>query len=465
MDAVVYCRISHDATGEAAGVQRQETECRALAQRLALRVDAVLVDNDVSAFSGVARPAYQELLERIRDGSAGAVLAWHPDRLHRSLRELEEFIATVDSRHVAVHTVTAGDVDLTTPIGRMIARQLGTFARYESEHRSERIVAAQRELAGKGRWNAPPPYGYDLERDAAGNSTRTGRLVIVPQHARVIREAARRVIAGETPEGVCRDLNTRGIPAPRGGAWRSPSLRGILVSPTAAGLREYRGTVTGPGLWEPILTREQHVALRTRLADNRRTKGIRHAWRYLLTAGLIVCGRCGARMYRYQSSKTHGRQYACLKSNDKDGCGKTYVAAERVEALVTDAFLERIGTATMSALLANPRAFAREVQRRTDVEARMTGLAEMYAAGEIGRSEWLVARASLAHRLSTTPNDPAHLGGLRLGDPAMVAQEWARLPIDQQRSLLQLVIDVVSIMPTPHRGPKFNPDRVVINWR
>jgi len=52
-------------------------------------------DNDVSAFSGVARPAYLELLERIRDGSADAVVAWHPDRLHRSLRELEEFITAV----------------------------------------------------------------------------------------------------------------------------------------------------------------------------------------------------------------------------------------------------------------------------------------------------------------------------------------------------------------------------------
>jgi hypothetical protein len=46
-----------------------------------------------------------------------------------------------------------------------------------------------------------------------------------------------------------------------------------------------------------------------------------------------------------------------------------------------------------------------------------------------------------------------------------VAAEWGRLAVDKQRALLQLVIDVVVIMPTDRRGPKFNPQRVEIRWR
>ncbi len=37
------------------------------------------------------------------------------------------------------HTVQAGPLDLSSPSGRMVARQLGAVARYESEHRSERV--------------------------------------------------------------------------------------------------------------------------------------------------------------------------------------------------------------------------------------------------------------------------------------------------------------------------------------
>lgn len=466
MRAVIYCRISRDVTGEAVGVQRQERECAALAELRGLDVMDVLVDNDISAYSGKHRPAYSQLLDSIREGDVDAVIAWHPDRLHRSLRDLEEFIAAVDAKSVDVHTVTAGDVDLSTPVGRMIARQLGTFARYESEHRSERCVAAARDLARRGRWHGSlPPYGYDLERDAAGSSRKTGRLVIVASQARVIREAARRVLAGDSPDAVCRDLNARGIPSPRGGRWRGVSLRSILVSPTHAGLRDYKGLVVGPGLWDPILTMQQHTGLRARLTDNRRAKGLRHASVHLLTGGLIVCGRCGARMYRATPGPQHVAQYACLKTDNKEGCGRTYITAERAEQVVVNAVLARLGPETVGRLLANPRAYARELQRRAQIEARMTELAHMYAEGEIGRAEWTIARASLSHQLSELPTDPAHLGGLTLAEPASIDHEWRRLSVDRQRALLHLVVEVVIIRPPPGYGPKFHPERVEVRWR
>jgi site-specific DNA recombinase len=148
--AAIYCRISRDRTGAGLGVDRQEKDCRALAERLGLPVDAVLVDNDLSAYSGKKRPAYERLLEGVRAGRYSAVIAWHPDRLHRSPVELERFIDVIEAAQVQVHTVTAGDVDLTTASGRMTARIVGAVARHESEHRSERIKRKHLELAERG---------------------------------------------------------------------------------------------------------------------------------------------------------------------------------------------------------------------------------------------------------------------------------------------------------------------------
>ena len=47
--AAIYARISRDREGAGLGVERQEADCRALAERLGWDVVAVYVDNDISA--------------------------------------------------------------------------------------------------------------------------------------------------------------------------------------------------------------------------------------------------------------------------------------------------------------------------------------------------------------------------------------------------------------------------------
>lgn len=128
--AAVYVRISRDKVGAGLGVERQEADCRELAVRLGWNVAEVFADNDLSAYSGKRRPRYRAMLEAIRSGRIGAVLAWHTDRLHRSPIELEEYIAACnEGRDVPTHTVQAGPLDLSSPSGRMVARQLGAVAR------------------------------------------------------------------------------------------------------------------------------------------------------------------------------------------------------------------------------------------------------------------------------------------------------------------------------------------------
>src|SRR5712671_1148786 len=97
-NAAIYCRISQDRpsydadgnpTPEGFGVARQEADCRAYCDRVGWTVlGAPLVDNDKSAYSVKVRPAYQQLLAGIEDGTYDALVVWHPDRLHRSPVEL-----------------------------------------------------------------------------------------------------------------------------------------------------------------------------------------------------------------------------------------------------------------------------------------------------------------------------------------------------------------------------------------
>jgi site-specific DNA recombinase len=299
--AAIYCRISQDREGAGLGVERQESDCRELAESLGVRVVAVHVDNDLSAYSGKPRPGYRALLDSISSGDVGTVLCWHTDRLHRSPAELEEWITVCEPHGVAVHTVKAGLLDLATPAGRMVARQLGSVARYESEHKGERVSAArkQRVLAGKFA-GGPRPFGFEAD----GNTIR-------PREPAEIVKATDALLAGAGLRGVVLDLNRRKVPTALGAKmWQARTLKDVLLRPRNAGLNVYQGQIVGPAAWDPIVPEPRWRALVALLTDKgRRTApadlGVKGKVRWL-GSGLYVCGVCGQAELRV-SNNSRGR--------------------------------------------------------------------------------------------------------------------------------------------------------------
>lgn len=206
----IYERISRDRAGDQLGITRQRQDCERLATSRGWVVVGHYVDNDVSAYDGRERPAWDRLVEDLGASRVDAIIAWHPDRTYRRMRDLEDLVDLVESRRVAMATVQAGDVDLSTTQGRLVARLAGAVAAHESEHKSERIIRKHLELAERGRWKGGRRnYGY---RPVGG-----GQLEVVPEEAKVIREAAERALAGEAIHGICMDFTARGIPTLRGG--------------------------------------------------------------------------------------------------------------------------------------------------------------------------------------------------------------------------------------------------------
>jgi cytochrome P450 len=103
--AAVYTRNSHDATGQRAGATRQLEDCEALADRLGWEVTHRYGDNDLSASSGPARPGFEAMLTAMADSEFGAVICWHPDRLFRSVKDLERLITIANGSQVQLRSV------------------------------------------------------------------------------------------------------------------------------------------------------------------------------------------------------------------------------------------------------------------------------------------------------------------------------------------------------------------------
>ena len=181
----LYLRISSDRDATHVGVDRQRTDCRAIAA--ARWPDATIVeyvDNDVSAYTGQRRPAYERMRAALRDRALVAVVAWNLDRLLRQPRDLEHLI------DLGIPIVTAsGDLDLTTHDGQLHARILAAVAKKSSDDTSRRVKRAHRDRADQGLWHGGPvPYGY---RGLGG-----GRLDVDPVAAADVQQAAALVVSG-----------------------------------------------------------------------------------------------------------------------------------------------------------------------------------------------------------------------------------------------------------------------------
>lgn len=451
--AGIYVRISDDRAGGGLGVARQETDCRALCDRNNWAVADVYVDNDTSAYSGKPRPAYRQLLAALDARTIDVVVAWHPDRLHRSPRELEDFIDVLEQAKATVHTVTAGTYDLATPSGRMVARTLGNAARYESEHKAERIRRKHMELAQAG-------------RRPGGGTRQFGYLdanTINPDEAALIRDAAQRVLAGESVRSVCATWNASGVPSVTGRGWTQTVLKRILVAPSVAGYRQHQGA-RYKATWPAILDDATHRRLTAVLLDPARRTSNGNARRYLL-AGYLRCGRCGAPLVA-RPKQDRRRQYVCAK--DAKGCGRLGILAEPLEELVVDALYEHLDLGVVTASIAG--------RDGTDDQAVLDAIANDEAQlvqWAIDRDDGLVTRSQM---VAATQRINARIAANRrrlvrltrdsratewAGHGSELRTQWDRLTLDQRRVILGTYIDSITVAPAVHGRNTFDPGRVL----
>lgn len=479
----IYARISADKAGEAAGVDRQEADCRALAMRLGWNVVAVFVDNDVSAYSGVVRPQYRAMLDAVRAGEVGGVIAWHTDRLHRRTSELEELVNIAEAHNLQIQTVSAGTIDLSSASGRMVARMLGAAAQHEVEHSRERVKRAKDQAALDGKYRGGPrPFGF--EKDG---------LTISEIEAQAIRSATKAVLAGRTLAALAREMNEKGLTGTRGKPWTYNNLRDMLLRPRNAGLlarglpgRKGRGSsepdwsfdndVIGEAEWPAVVPVDEWRALVGILVDpvRRMNQSSEPRW---LGAGIYRCGvptgevdadgepvLCGATLRTTPHGGTQAKKYARHY---------LYRCVARAHLTVRAEYTDEYVLGVVAELIRDPRVvaamhpgdghLAADRERRTMLAARLEGFETDYALGRITGAQLQKATAAVSaeiavvdSRLAKALRRSTSSAVMRAADPGAA---FLAAPLDVQRAVLGTVLRV-EIVPQVSRGHAWSPDRL-----
>ncbi|MBF6330886.1 recombinase family protein [Nocardia transvalensis] len=457
----IYCRISEADPGDTAGVDRQEKECRALVVELGGKVYKVYVDNDISAFSGKHRPQYEAMKADLEAGRINGVVAWHPDRLYRRNTDLEPLIDLCERTKADVKTVTAGDLDLATASGRMVARMLGAASTHEVERTIERMQAAKKQAAHLGKpLGGKRPFGFQSDHIAHELA-----------EADAIADGTQKIINGTgNLYTITQEWHTAGLRGPTGKPLTPAVVKGILIRWRNAGLSTYKGEIVAEAVWQPIVSAEDVKAVRAVLAQNQRLNN--EPWkRKRIGTSVYLCHHCdgptvvGSRKWKHTRKRELGtvESYMCVER-----C--FHRAAKPIDDKVEGAVLDALAKGRLPARKADDSVDIREIiAKKTVAQRKLDELTEMFAEGLIDssqlRSGTAVIRAQLAgydEQLGLA-RELEYLDGLTLNADD-IASTWEGLTPEAKGAVIDMMCEVRISKPRP-RGRIFDSETVEIIWK
>lgn len=382
--AVVYVRQS---TPRQVLTNQESTDLQyQLARRATLlgwHPDRVLVIDDDLGLSGTDaahRAGFQRLLAELSLGHVGLVLGTEMSRLARSCKDWYQLLE-VCALFGALLADQDGVYDPAEYNDRLLLGLRGMMSEAELHLIRGRMDAGRRNKAARGELYTAVPIGY-VHRPGGGigldpdEQVRAVLRVVFDQFARL---GSCRRVADYLRRNAIR-WPVRPVRGPSRGQleWHPPradALYPVLRHPIYAGAYTYGRTRIDPrrktpgrpgsgrvqvpvGEW-PVLRRgdlpayipwEQYLANRERLRQNMarfETRGVARGGPALLT-GLVVCGRCGWRMYTHHNHAGRPR-YVCPHADRMRAdrpCPS--LAAGRIDELVTAQVLRALEPAAVS---------------------------------------------------------------------------------------------------------------------
>ncbi|GAA2491964.1 hypothetical protein Ahu01nite_027780 [Winogradskya humida] len=462
--AVLYLRMSMDRIGASAGLERQEQACRGLA--LARGWDVVeVVDDTISATTSrlADRPGWRRVVQMIEAGQADLIVAWHLDRVPRSIKDLEFLIDLALDRGIGLATAT-GDIDLTNDVGRMVARILAAVASAEVERKAERQILANdlRVANGTPQW-IRRPFGYEMD----GTLREAEAAAVLKAYHDVLAGKALTTVAREWNEAGFRtsapDAATARPRAPRknvyapSGRWNNVAVRFLLRAPRNIAKSTLYGEIMGDGDWTPIVDEPTWHAVDRFLADRERPDSTVGKLANLLSR-IATCTVCGGKMGA--SKRGDAPIYVCQGPEDASASrGHCQLPLDFADEVVVSRLIRQMELMGRSTCRPQPLPIDRGALegRALEIEKLMAELVEDRTVGLLDRDALLTGTATLRQELAGIRYSLAQAGShaaARVVDIEAESEEFNRLGLEEQRAILREAFAFIRVIPRGKGRPK-----------
>ena len=158
--AGLYIRVStEDQAREGFSLPEQEKRLRVMCEYKGYEIYKVYKDAGISAKTGNKRPAFEELLQDIKDKKCNTIVVLKLDRLTRSVYDWENIIKFLEENNAYLDCAN-DDINTTNANGKMISRILMSVSQQEIERTSERTKVGLSGAIKAGHIPARAPLGY-----------------------------------------------------------------------------------------------------------------------------------------------------------------------------------------------------------------------------------------------------------------------------------------------------------------
>lgn len=150
---------TEDQAREGFSLPEQEKRLRAMCEYKGYEIYKLYKDAGISAKTGNYRPAFEELLQDIRDKKCNTIVVLKLDRLTRSVYDMEGIMKFLDENNAYLDCANE-EINTTNSSGKMVARLLTTVSQNEIERTSERTKVGLAGAIKEGHIPARAPLGY-----------------------------------------------------------------------------------------------------------------------------------------------------------------------------------------------------------------------------------------------------------------------------------------------------------------
>ena len=319
------------------GVERQALSIPAQKDQLIKvfgHLDIEFVEDRASAFKPFNRPAFADMLERIRKGERTGLVAWHPDRLSRNEKDAGEIT-------YMIRTGVIGELKLATyqfentPEGIWMLQMALSQSQYESAKKGRDVKRGMAQSAKMGFYPAQAPIGYlDDKYSERGKKKKLPDL----ERFDLVRKAFDLMLTGEyTPPQIRKIVNEQwGLKGIYGKKMSNSGIYNLFTRTFYYGEFEYP---VASGNWyvgqhKPMITRDEYERIQILLGRKNAPRMKRHE---IIYRGPMRCGECGAMITAEEKTKHqkngkshHYTYYHCTKRKDPN-CSQKSIEEKELE--------------------------------------------------------------------------------------------------------------------------------------
>ena len=307
-----YCRVSTLLDSQETSIEGQREHYETLIKgNPEWEFAGIYLEAGVSGTKAEIRPELQRLIADCKAGKIDIILTKSISRFARNTSDCLEMVRLLTSLGVAIH-FEKEQIHTDDMHSEFMLSILACLAEDESHSISGNMKWSIRRRFQNGTYQqAVAPYGYRWEE---------GKLVIVPEEAKVVREIFDMSLRGLGCRNIARELSRKKVPTARGGDWSQMTVRDMLKNPVYTGDTLYQKSYTDEAFrqrknkgeldqyydqdhHEAIISREDFEKAQAAMGQRARRVGYRgveqrrSSNRYCFT-GILFCKSCGSVMHR-----------------------------------------------------------------------------------------------------------------------------------------------------------------------